>query len=325
MATAFRGVRGRGLASLAMSEPGAQGGIPSLRVQTVLYETAARDVVRFVTGISAACAHALGSGAIRSAELAIGDGSPVPVARGAGELLPGGEGPFTGVAYLPFGANLGSAGGHNRLFEDAGTDLVLVMNPDTYASPHLVAELVAGLSDRTVGIVEARQLPLEHPKAHDPATGDVSWASGSCFIVRAAVLEATGGFDTDLFFLHGDDVDLSWRARLAGWRVVHRPSARVFHDKRLDETGVIRAGARELEYSALVSVLLPWRYSRRDLALERLARLESAGDELSATVASGLRARVDAGEMPDPIDPDHRVGEFVGDDYARHRFSYAGP
>lgn len=308
-----------------MSEAAAQGVKPSLRVQTVLYDTPPGDVVRFVAGISAACAFALGSGAIAWAELAIGDSSLEPVARSAEELVPEGPHPFARVTYLHYGANLGSAGGHNRLFEDAATDVVLVMNPDTYACPHLVSELVAGLDDPGVGIVEARQLPLEHPKAHDPLTGDVSWASGSCFLVRAAVLEATGGFDDELFFLHGDDVDFSWRARLAGWRVVHRPSARVFHDKRLDDTGVIRAGERELEQSAIGSVLLPWRYSRRDVAFERLARLEDAGDEVSRKAAAELRGRIDTGAMPEPIDLEHAVGEFVGDDFARHRFSYADP
>ncbi len=308
-----------------MSDPGAQGGSASLRVQTVLYDNAPGDVARFVRSVAAACGYALESGAIRSAELAIGDSSPEPVVQGVEELLSGGPDPFARVTYAHFGANLGSAGGHNRLFEEADTEVVLVMNPDTYASPRLVTELVAGISGAQVGVVEARQLPLEHPKAHDPATGEVSWASGTCFLVRREVLHDTGGFDADLFFLHGDDVDFSWRARLAGWRVVHRPSARVFHDKRLDDTGVIVAGRRELEQSAIVSVLLPWRYSRRDLALERLAALEAAPDELSRSVAAALRARVDHGGMPEAIDPEHRVGEFAGDDYARHRFSYADP
>ena len=305
-----------------MSDPGAPW-TPALRVQTVLYETAPRDVVRFNAGMAASCAHALASGAIASAELAIGDSSPEPVATSAEELLCEGPSPFAKATYLHFGANLGSAGGHNRLFADSLADAVLVVNPDTYASPSLVTELVAGLADPTVGIVEARQLPLEHPKAHDPVTGDVSWASGTCFLMRAAVLEATGGFDTDLFFLDGDDVDLSWRARLAGWRVVHRPTARVFHDKRLDQRAVIIARAREIEQSAIVSVLLPWRYSRQDLALERLAAMERAEDEDTRRVARELRARIESGRMPEPIDPGHEVGEFVGGDYARHRFSYA--
>jgi len=306
-----------------MGEADARSKSPSVRVQTVLYENAARDVVRFVSGMSAACAQALGSGSIASAELAIGDASAEPVASSGEELLAEGPSPFAKITYLHFGANLGSAGGQNRLFAESAADAVLVVNPDTYASPHLVSELIAALEDPTVGIAEARQLPLEHPKAHDPVTGDVSWASGSCLLVRAAVIEVTGGFDAELFFLHGDDVDFSWRTRLAGWRVVHRPTARIFHDKRLDERAVIRVSEREREQSALASILLPWRYSRQDLALRRLEQLEAAGDYISRTVAEELRARVEAGSMPQPIDPDHVVGEFAGGEYAHHRFYYA--
>lgn len=315
---------------------------PSLRVQTVLYRTPPEAVERFRQGISAACALARRSRAIRSATLWIGDSSPDPLVGAAGQgpvpIPDGAGGPespedgaggsgdgFDEAHYLHFGANLGSAGGHNRLFRDMTEDVVLVVNPDTYAAPRLVAELLAALEDPTVGVAEGRQLPLEHPKAHDPETGDTSWASGSCFLARAQVVRAIGGFDTRLFFLHGDDVDFSWRARLAGWRVVHRPTARVFHDKRLSDDGVILAGEGELEHSARVRVLLPWRYDRRDLALAALAALEAAPDELSRRVGAELRARVAAGDMPETIDHDHAVAQFVKDDYAEHRFSYADP
>jgi cellulose synthase/poly-beta-1,6-N-acetylglucosamine synthase-like glycosyltransferase len=44
---------------------------------------------------------------------------------------------------------------------------------------------------------------------------------------RSVFLEL-GGFDTD-FFAYFEDVDLSWRAWLAGYRVVYRPSSRVYH------------------------------------------------------------------------------------------------
>lgn len=317
---------------------------PTLRVQTVLYRTPVDAVERFRQGVAAACAFARRSGAIASATLWIGDSSPEPLVAGEGPLrldipldtpadappgsTPGRADPTGGldsVHYLHFGANLGSAGGHNRLFRDMDEDVVLVINPDTYAAPRLVHELLAALADPTVGVAEPRQLPLEHPKAHDPETGETSWASGSCFLVRAPVVRTIGGFDTDLFFLHGDDVDFSWRARLAGWRVVHRPTARVFHDKRLSDDGVILAGEGELEHSARVRVLLPWRYDRRDLALAALQALESAPDTLSRRVGAELRARVDAGTMPEAIDHDHAVAQFVGDDYAVHRFSYGDP
>lgn len=304
---------------------------PSLRVQTVCYHTPRDALERFRQGVAAACATARRTGAIGSASLWIGDSSPVPLlgAEGHGPVAlapdPQAPGGIDEEHYLHFGANLGSAGGHNRLFRDMTEDLVLVINPDTYAAPRMVAELVAGLADPSVGVVEARQLPLEHPKAFDPETGDTSWASGSCFLARAEVVAAIGGFDADLFFLHGDDVDFSWRARLAGWRVVHRPTARVFHDKRLSDDGVIMAGEGELEHSARVRVLLPWRYGRRDLALAALEALEGAPDELSQRVGAELRARIDAGDMPEAIDHDHVVAQFVNDDYAEHRFSYADP
>lgn len=298
---------------------------PSLRVQTVLYRTPPHVLERFRQGVAATCALARRSGVIGSAALWIGDSSPAPLAAAGGPVPLDAEAGLDAVHYLHYGANLGSAGGHNRLFRDLAEDLVLVVNPDTYAAPRLVHELVAAMADPTVGVAEPRQLPLEHPKVHDPETGETSWASGSCFLARAQVVREIGGFDTDLFFLHGDDVDFSWRARLAGWRVVHRPTARVFHDKRLSGDGVILAGEGELEHSARVRVILPWRYDRRDLALAALAELEAAGDELSRGVGAELRARIDAGDMPEAIDQDHAVAQFVGEDYALHRFSYADP
>ncbi|MHB8330461.1 MAG: glycosyltransferase family protein [Acidimicrobiales bacterium] len=297
---------------------------PSLRVQTVLYHNSSASLGRFLTAISTASALARREGIVGQAGLAIGDSSATPVLPQP-ETLDGWllGAPFDTVSYTHYGANLGSAGGHNRLFEDLAEDLVLVCNPDTYASPRLVAELLGPLADPTVGVVEARQLPLEHPKGHDPATGDTSWASGSCFVARSEVIAATGGFDPDLFFLYCDDVDFSWRSRLAGWRVVHRPAARVFHDKRLTAEGLVDAGDAEIRYSAEASVLLAWRYSRPDIAERNLRGLEESPDERHRGVATVLRQRQRAMGLPEPLDPDGRVAQFVDGEYAVHRFSYA--
>lgn len=297
---------------------------PSLCLQTVLYGTRPSELSRFLVGASRACALARSEGVLGRTRLAVGDCSPEPVLSGP-EALPSGivDYGFDGAMYQSFGANLGSAGGHNRLFADLSEDLVLVMNPDTYAAPRMIVELLGALSDASVGVVEARQLPLEHPKSYAPGTGDTSWASGSCFLARAEVVEETGGFDPDLFFLYCDDVDFSWRARLAGWRVVHRPSARVFHDKRLTVDGFVEPGEAEIRYSAEAAVLLAWRYSRSDLAMETLRSLESSPDGRHRDVAAGLRARLRAGNMPEPLDPEHRIAMFVDGNYAVHRFSYA--
>jgi len=295
---------------------------PSLQVQTVLYDNDPGQVERFLRSVATACLFAQSRGVLGDVSLAIGDSSAVPVISEPESLQQLRAHPFETITYVHFGANLGSAGGHNRLFSSLAQDLVVVCNPDTYASPQLLTELVVSFDEESVGIAEGRQIPLEQPKVHDPGTGDTSWASGSCFAARAAVVAAIGGFDPDLFFLYCDDVDFSWRAKLAGWRVVHRAPAVIFHDKRLTPRGDLETTDTEISYSAEAAVLLPWRYSRPDVAERNLAALEASFDERHRSAAVRLRDRQRCGALPEPIDPDHRVAQFVGPDYAVHRFSW---
>ena len=302
--------------------PAPRTGPPSVQVQTVLYRTEPGAFERFLAAVSSAGTVARSTGAVGRLALAIGDSSPEPLPHADETALRVAGTTFDDVSYRHFGANLGSAGGHNRLFEELSEDFVLVINPDTYAAPGLLAELLAPTSDPTVGVVEARQLPLEHPKAHDPVTGDTSWASGSCLLARATVIATTGGFDPETFFMYCDDVDFSWRARLSGWRVVHRPSARVFHDKRLTPEGLVMISDDEVRWSAEASVLLAWRYGQSELALDTLASLERAQDPALAAVAERLRHRINEGRMPSPLPRADEVAQFVDGQYAVHRFSY---
>jgi GT2 family glycosyltransferase len=296
---------------------------PSLRVQFVLYRNTQESFGRCLRAIASASELARSRGLIGRAVLAIGDSSATPVLTEPDLLqswLVGAA--FDAVGYQHFGDNLGSAGGHNRLFREMDEDLVLVLNPDTYASPRLVTELLVPLADSSIGVVEGRQIPVEHPKAYDPDSGDTSWACGACFLARREVVRKVGGFDTELFFLYGDDVDFSWRARLAGWRVVHRPTACFFHDKRLTVDGMLHVGEAERRYAAEAAVLLPWRWSRPDIAERNLAELERSGDELLMGVARDMRERHERGRLPAPLDPEGRVAQFVEDQFAEHRFSY---
>ena len=47
-------------------------------------------------------------------------------------------------------------------------------------------------------------------------------------LVRRKVFEEIGGFDSR-YFLLGEDIDLSWRAQLAGYRVIVNPLAVIYH------------------------------------------------------------------------------------------------
>lgn len=57
---------------------------------------------------------------------------------------------------------------------------------------------------------------------------DAGWLSGACVLVRKNVFEKLGGFD-ERYFMYFEDVDLGYRAGLAGYRSVYAPQAAVIH------------------------------------------------------------------------------------------------
>lgn len=65
-------------------------------------------------------------------------------------------------------------------------------------------------------------------QAQHDAVRDVFYVPGAVTLVRADLFEALGGFDRSMTF-HGEDLDLCWRAHVAGARVVVAPAARVGH------------------------------------------------------------------------------------------------
>lgn len=65
-------------------------------------------------------------------------------------------------------------------------------------------------------------------QAQHDAVRDAFFLPGSATLIRADLFDALGGFDPEITF-HGDDLDLCWRAHVAGARVVVAPAARVGH------------------------------------------------------------------------------------------------
>jgi hypothetical protein len=138
------------------------------------------------------------------------------------------------VRFTSASTNLGYARAHNKLMADVfgpetKSDFYLAVHPDglfhcgTLVELFTIARQCAGRA-----IVEAAQFPEELPKIFDPLTLDTPWASGCCLLIPAAIYAALGGFDENMFMFCAD-VDLSWRARLAGFHVKHAPRALFGH------------------------------------------------------------------------------------------------
>jgi GT2 family glycosyltransferase len=181
--------------------------------------------------------------------------------------------------------NLGFAAGCNFGAAEATSDVLVFLNPDTIVSPGALRQLARTLEDPAIGIAMARLRLLDSPEllnsggtvvhvsglawaGHfgEPAESissldDVAAASGAALAIRRRTFNALGGF-TGEFFMYQEDVELSWRAHLAGLRVVVDPAADVYHDY---EFGRHPAKIALLERNRLIFMLTA--YSARLLFL----------------------------------------------------------
>ena len=151
------------------------------------------------------------------------DGTPEVIAQRLADL------PFP--AYLTRSLrNNGFARAMNLLAGMSSGEFMFILNPDTEMQPGVLETLAERVdSDRRIAICEARQAPREHPKFSDPKTGETSWCSGAAALIRRRAFEEVGGFDDRLFFMYCEDVDLSWKLWLKGWKCVYVRDAVVRH------------------------------------------------------------------------------------------------
>ncbi len=139
-------------------------------------------------------------------------------------------------------------------------------------------------------------------------------------LLRRSLFRRLSGFDSEHFFLYCDDVDLSWRVRLAGLRVVHVPTAVVFHDKRISDDAALLPTEAEHFYALLGRLMLARKYDRADVLAETVAAVTAGGTAAQREALEEYRRREADGRMPDPLAGADRVAEFVGGEYAVHRY-----
>ena len=152
--------------------------------------------------------------------------------------------------------NLGFAGGINSGLRQALSkkyDYIALLNPDATADKNWLKFLVkemdkhnrcgitTGLMIRSnTGTIDSTgefytTWGLPGPRNRDESVenapskpGEVFGATGGGAIYRAAMFDDIDMFDED-FFMYYEDVDLSFRAQLAGWQVRFTPKAIAYH------------------------------------------------------------------------------------------------
>lgn len=153
---------------------------------------------------------------------------------------------FSWVKVLKLDKNYGFAEGNNRGLRAAKGEYIVFLNNDTKVRPHWLSGLVdvANISE-DVGICgskifdqklnavvgEGRLNVLGVPEIisrHTKAT-ECFFVSGASMLVKRKVLKRLGQCFDPEFFAYFEDVDLCWRAKLAGYKVMYAPASEVVH------------------------------------------------------------------------------------------------
>lgn len=310
-----------GILSMTDSLPNPAAGKVSIQVQSILYNMDEDSVRRALESLARATDLAVSGGQVSKVRVSYGDTSPDRCLSDASLTKLRSEFSWAfELEYTFFNANLGSARGHNVLAEDASTDYLLILNPDVVVSPRLLQDFLLPFHNSSTGMVEAKQLPIEHPKDFDPVTGETGWATTACALTPLTLFRQIDGFDADSFFLYCDDVDYSWRVREAGYKVIFAANAVVFHDKRVARDGAWQPSSAERRFSAEAALMMAHKWSRPDLVDKIGWRFRHAGPDEKAAIKNYDEKKA-AGTLPQPRDAEHKIGEFVGHFYTKHRYA----
>ena len=159
---------------------------------------------------------------------------------------------FPQIKLVQLSSNQGFTGGNLAGLEAAQGEFIALVNNDTRADERCLSELLLPMiRDSQVGISAAKLL-LDGTEAINSAGIGLTTAAvgfdrgygenkclydvpehvfGACaagVLYRRSMLEEIGFFDND-FFLYSEDIDLSFRAQIAGWKCVYVPTAIVYH------------------------------------------------------------------------------------------------
>jgi GT2 family glycosyltransferase len=165
------------------------------------------------------------------------------------------------ITFIKLEKNYGYTGGYNRALQQIEAEYFILLNSDIEVSAQWIEPMMKLMdNDHTIaacqpvlrsfhqpekfeyagaagGFIDFLGYPfcrgrimneLEIDQGQYATSIEVFWATGACMMVRASVMQEAGGFDED-FFAHMEEIDLCWRFRRMGYKIIYCPDSVVFH------------------------------------------------------------------------------------------------
>ncbi|MFD1631904.1 glycosyltransferase family 2 protein [Pseudopedobacter beijingensis] len=168
---------------------------------------------------------------------------------------------FPCIKIIQNSENLGFAGGYNEILKQVDADYFILLNSDVEVTPYWITPVINMMeSDKNIAIAQPKVKSyfcrdqfeyagaaggfidkygypfcrgrifdtLEKDKGQYNDTKEIFWASGCALFIKSAAWKRLGGFDAD-FFAHMEEIDLCWRAKNLGYKVMYCGKSEVYH------------------------------------------------------------------------------------------------
>ncbi|QJD98125.1 glycosyltransferase family 2 protein [Mucilaginibacter robiniae] len=167
----------------------------------------------------------------------------------------------TEVKIIQNRINLGFTGGYNRVLEQVDADYFVLLNSDIEVTPNWIEPVVQLMESDDAIAVAAPKIKSFAKKSHFEHAGaaggyidhfgypfcrgrifyeveedqgqyeqssEVFWASGAAMFIKKKYWQLSGGFD-ERFFAHMEEIDLCWRLKNQGYKVMYCAQSTVYH------------------------------------------------------------------------------------------------
>ncbi|MBP6260021.1 MAG: glycosyltransferase family 2 protein, partial [Paludibacter sp.] len=168
---------------------------------------------------------------------------------------------FPTVKTLLLDKNYGFAGGYNKALAQINADYFVLLNSDVEVTENWLQPLLNYMNENadvaacqpkiksfynrdyfehagaSGGFIDYLGFPFcrgrvvgtaEMDRGQYDTVIDVFWATGACLLIRSELYNQVGGLD-DEFFAHMEEIDLCWRLKGQGFRIVCIPQSEVYH------------------------------------------------------------------------------------------------
>ncbi len=168
---------------------------------------------------------------------------------------------YQNIKILSFDKNYGFAEGYNKALSQLSAEYFVLLNSDVEVTENWIQPIIALMDkDKTIsacmpkirsfyerekfeyagaagGFIDFLGYPfcrgrilnvVEKDSQQYDSQIEIFWATGACMFVRAEYFNQVEGLDGD-FFAHMEEIDLCWRLKNRGYKVVYCPEVCVYH------------------------------------------------------------------------------------------------